>query len=117
MVRCPKCGKELKSTQALSGHRALAHRSASARGAESSAPGNGAVSTRALADLCSELLAAVDERLEPVLAMVRALSAECSTVSTEPAPGEPVEPGPEPESKPATVGATEGSDPYLAGLP
>lgn len=108
MVACPTCGKELKTAQALRGHRALAHRS-------TSAPSPGAVGARALADLRSELLAAVDKRLEPVLEMVRALSAERSTVSTEPAQGEHPEPAPEPE--PVAAERPPDGDPYLANIP
>lgn len=109
MVECPDCGKELKSTQALSGHRALAHRSPSA-------PSTGAVSARALADLRSDLLEAVDERLEPILEMLREPSAEPSTVSAEPAEGGHPEPASEPEPESVTVGVDDARDPYLAGL-
>lgn len=98
MVRCPQCRKELKSTQALSGHLALAHRSASARGAESSA---GAVSGER-SEVSAQAPAATDEGLDPVAQGVQTLSAERSKSSAEPE-GEPLEPA-------------SADDTYLAGF-
>ena len=94
MVRCPECGKPLKSTQALSGHRALAHRSTNASSAGAVSGERSEVSARALA--------ATDEGLDPVAQSVQTLSAERSKSSAEPEE-EPLEP--------ASAG-----DPYLAGV-
>lgn len=101
MVRCPECDKLLKSTQALSGHRALAHRSATASTAESSAASAATVSGER-SEVSARALAATGEGLDPMAQSVQTLSAERSKSSAE-SEEEPLEPA-------------SADDTYLAGF-